>query len=387
MSISKGKQAMMQEGETEVEERLYIAVDKRVSESKKNVIWSLQNSGGKGVCILHVHQPAQKIPTPMGYFTADKVAQAEVKAYREKERRNMSEVLDEYVQLCQKAGVRIEKLYIESDSIEEGIIELVNQHRIRKLVMGAAAGRHYARNVTELKSRKAIYIRDKAPPSCHIWFVCKGYLIHTTAAAKPASPNDGENGGLNPTAPPFDTRNWSPSPPHLSADTNLSYSPSFSHSASARELAVPCSGHLSHPSPNNRSSFSGSPSSERSMNVYHDSADASYTEAKLGKIHSFQGTTIHPREDTAFMEAINQGSIPESIYLEECRRRKEAEGELARVKEQLEYMKDHVLRELRSASEQKSLLENQISNCNVLLKMLGEKLASTINLVHHYGEQ
>ena len=55
---------MMQEGETEVEEKLYVAVDESVSESKKNVIWSLQNSGGKGVCILHVHQPAQKIPTP-----------------------------------------------------------------------------------------------------------------------------------------------------------------------------------------------------------------------------------------------------------------------------------------------------------------------------------
>ena len=41
----------------------------------------------------------------VGYFPADKVAQAEVKAYREKERRNMSKVLDEYVKLCQKAGV------------------------------------------------------------------------------------------------------------------------------------------------------------------------------------------------------------------------------------------------------------------------------------------
>jgi len=64
MSTSKGKQVMMQEGETEAAEKLYVAVDKKVSESKKNLIWSLQNSGGKGVCILHVHQPAQNIPTP-----------------------------------------------------------------------------------------------------------------------------------------------------------------------------------------------------------------------------------------------------------------------------------------------------------------------------------
>jgi len=82
-----------------------------------------------------------------------------------------------------------------------------------------------------------------------------------------------------------------------------------------------------------------------------------------------------------------QEDIAGSIYLKECRRRKAAEGELARVKEQLDHMKDHVLSELRSALEQKSLLETQVNNCNVLLKMLGEKLAATINLVHHYGEQ
>ena len=41
----------------------------------------------------------------VGYFPADRLAQEEVKAYREKERRKMSKVLDEYVLLCQKAGV------------------------------------------------------------------------------------------------------------------------------------------------------------------------------------------------------------------------------------------------------------------------------------------
>ena len=35
------------------------------------------------------------------------------------------------------------------------------------------------RKMTELKSRKAIFVRREAPAPCQIWFTCKGYLIHT----------------------------------------------------------------------------------------------------------------------------------------------------------------------------------------------------------------
>lgn len=30
----------------------------------------------------------------------------------------------------------------------------------------------------EPKSKKAIYVRSQAPMSCHIWFICRGNLIH-----------------------------------------------------------------------------------------------------------------------------------------------------------------------------------------------------------------
>lgn len=41
--------------------------------------------------------------------------------------------------------VQVQKLHFEMDSIEKGIVELVSQHGIRKLVMGAAADKHYKR--------------------------------------------------------------------------------------------------------------------------------------------------------------------------------------------------------------------------------------------------
>jgi hypothetical protein len=41
--------------------------------------------------------------------------------------------------------VRAEKLYVEMESIEKGIVELISQHGIKKLVMGAAADKRYSK--------------------------------------------------------------------------------------------------------------------------------------------------------------------------------------------------------------------------------------------------
>lgn len=41
--------------------------------------------------------------------------------------------------------IRAEKIHTEMDCIEKGIVELISQHGIRKLVMGAAADKHHSR--------------------------------------------------------------------------------------------------------------------------------------------------------------------------------------------------------------------------------------------------
>lgn len=45
-----------------VEDKIFVAVGKEVKESKSILVWALQNSGGKRISIVHVHQPAQTIP-------------------------------------------------------------------------------------------------------------------------------------------------------------------------------------------------------------------------------------------------------------------------------------------------------------------------------------
>ncbi|KAF7844531.1 U-box domain-containing protein 33 isoform X1 [Senna tora] len=162
-----------------VEEKIYVAVSNDVKHSKLNLIWAIQNSGGKKICILHIHVPATMIPLMGTKFPASSLEEQEVEAYREIERQNMHKILNEYLLICQRMGVRAEKVHDEMECIEKGIVELVSKYGIYKLVMGAASDKYYSRRMMELKSKKAIYVRDHASESCHIQFICRGHLIHT----------------------------------------------------------------------------------------------------------------------------------------------------------------------------------------------------------------
>ena len=44
------------------QDMIYVAVGVNVKECKSIILWAVQNSGGKRICILHVHQPPQLIP-------------------------------------------------------------------------------------------------------------------------------------------------------------------------------------------------------------------------------------------------------------------------------------------------------------------------------------
>ncbi|KAJ0254925.1 U box domain-containing protein [Hirschfeldia incana] len=142
-----------------MDEKIYVAVTGRDVESKSSLIWAIQNSGGREFSIVYVHQPFQ-----------------ELRLYR-KEMERAHKSLDKYLNICRQMQVGAEKICIEMDSVEEGILHLVSNHGVKKLVMGAAADRHYSMRMRALQSKKAIYIHREAPATCHIWFTCKGYLI------------------------------------------------------------------------------------------------------------------------------------------------------------------------------------------------------------------
>ncbi|KAL3743537.1 hypothetical protein ACJRO7_018765 [Eucalyptus globulus] len=90
----------------------------------------------------------------------------------------MDEILDAYIQMCNQAKVSSMKLYAEMEDVGQGIVELVEQHCIRTLVMGAAANSHYIEGMAQLKSTKAMFVNQHAHPSCEIWFICRGNPVY-----------------------------------------------------------------------------------------------------------------------------------------------------------------------------------------------------------------
>lgn len=50
-----------------VDNKIFVAVNKELKESKSTLLWALQNSNGKKICIIYVHVPAKMIPMPSNY--------------------------------------------------------------------------------------------------------------------------------------------------------------------------------------------------------------------------------------------------------------------------------------------------------------------------------
>lgn len=178
------------------EQVLFVALGKDVEEGATVLTYAVDNFKGMKICILHVHQPAQKMPMMGTTMPINLLEEEQVKAYHEDERQQLQKTLDKYIRACESAGARAEKLCIEMKSTEKGIVQLIYDHHIKWLVMGAAANQSYSSKMTKPKSRKAIHVSREAPPFCHIWFVCNGNLIKT---------RESKLGGINGEeySPPF----------------------------------------------------------------------------------------------------------------------------------------------------------------------------------------
>ncbi|CAH2038646.1 unnamed protein product [Thlaspi arvense] len=82
----------------------------------------------------------------------------------------MRRLLDIYLATCSRAKVKASVLVNEAELVPRGIVELVNRHCVKTLVMGAVP----ASCIKMRSSRKVDYASRKAPPFCEIWFVIKG---------------------------------------------------------------------------------------------------------------------------------------------------------------------------------------------------------------------
>ncbi|XP_020881573.1 U-box domain-containing protein 33 isoform X2 [Arabidopsis lyrata subsp. lyrata] len=165
-----------------MDERIYVALGRETAKNKSNLAWVLDNCEGNKICIVLVHRPAQMIPVLGTKFDAATVDEELVRAYREKQKAKTDKILDEYLRICLRKGVQAEKLCVVMNSIEKGIVQMISENKVRKFIMGAASDKHYSTKMEELRSKKAIFVCQHASVTCHIRFICKGYLIHTREA-------------------------------------------------------------------------------------------------------------------------------------------------------------------------------------------------------------
>ncbi|XP_048131612.1 U-box domain-containing protein 33-like [Rhodamnia argentea] len=177
--------ATSEQATPESEDKIYVAVGEDVEEGKAKLIWTVnQPRGNSRICIIHVLVPSKTITmVELGAgMPVSSVNEIVLRDHEEKERIKMQEILHTYLRFCEQMGVQAEKEHAKSDSVEKGIVKLIRSHKIRNLVMGAAAESRYFREMTEIKSRKAKFVHKEADISCQIRFICNGLLIHTREA-------------------------------------------------------------------------------------------------------------------------------------------------------------------------------------------------------------
>ncbi|WOL18955.1 hypothetical protein Cni_G27752 [Canna indica] len=406
------------------EEKLYVAVAKDMKEGKANFLWALQKSSkDEMIVVLHVHRPAQRIPTALGWLPASKLNEKEVAAYRQNEREDVDTSLDGYINLCARAR-KVERHVIEKDDIGKGIVEAISLHGITKLIMGAAADKHYTRKMKAPRSKTALTVQQQADPSCKIWFVCKGNLICT---------RDASLGG--PETPQLPIANPSPmfiqpelersrslaqtqgKTPKLSSDIPVAQDIFTQRSRSANFAALPnekvprsstsgrransfvnlwdvasrLPGSLFDEVKTNKVSLPMPKDAEGEIRSFIDLADddavherlkAALNKPEKSRCEANEELYKCQKAEKDLNEAIWKVKAIETMYIKEVKQRKEIEETLEKEKMELFVLKKHrdeIYEELQKAHQRMAELELHISDSDQFLKDIKGKLLEAYN--------
>ncbi|KAK2650287.1 hypothetical protein Ddye_017776 [Dipteronia dyeriana] len=338
------------------EDTIYVAVGKDVNENKLTLSWALRNFQGNHFCILHVHQLPQIIASLRTKYATSglekdeliylldrkfmrKIEEAgalfdkyEAKEAVQRERKNLQKILDNYILICHRIGVHAKKLHIEMDDVGKGIVELLQRHSIKKLVMGAAANEHYSESMDYIKSKKALYVHAHAPISCQTWFICRGHLIYSRKNGLDCVNHRDTHASL-----------------HLQASSIAESGRSNPGRSSSASIDSPTDDELHH---------------LLTSNDLEGSSDNFKREA-------FEEMVRHVKAENS--EVIWKARALERSYTEELRFTKEIEVVLANLIEDIENMKTQWDEELLSAQDQRALLGGLVAIFKNRVKKLANK--------------
>ncbi|XVE77150.1 hypothetical protein DITRI_Ditri13aG0038300 [Diplodiscus trichospermus] len=319
------------------DDTVYVAVGE-VEENELTLLWALHTLHPLKVCILHVYQPSKMISSFGGNLAAI-YDQQQLMGLEEVGNEMMHRIMDDFLQLCNQAEVRAEKLYIQRDDVGKGIVELISRHNIKKLVMGAAADEHFSEGMW-LRSEKAQYVNENAPLCCQIWFICREYLVHTRFETGQSSnaPSPSGSGYLTSSS---------------EAAGNLASTVFVEREESEFGLDHP---YVVLHSGEDRDSLS-TPNERSSNEQLYDQLEQALKEAESSNRKAFEESERRIKVEIDAVRAMRQAKAFERLYNEFKR---ETEVELAKQKEELEKM------------------ERQNVNSDYRIKELEDKLSSTL---------
>ncbi|KAK1434872.1 hypothetical protein QVD17_00626 [Tagetes erecta] len=338
-------------------DKVYVAVGKTVEKAVPLFHWAFRRFRNREICILHVHQPSPLIPTLLGKLPATQANPDVVCAYRRKERDEMQKLLLDYVSLCSRSKVKACVVTTDNDHIRKGIVDLVNEYGVRKLVMGASP-----ENWMKVKknSSKSSYAAKNAPPFCQIWFVNKGQLLYTR---EPAEDYDLLPSLNNQDSSAF--RSQSAHYPNTERESQQIYRRSCSSTS-----FMPGSTSMTRSLQSNSSTESGY-SSEHDLRVDENSLckhlEEVNLEAEASRNEAFQEILKRKRLEAQALEANDKVKAYESAHAQEVESRKVAEDKLnaaRRENEQLMEQKELTSKELHKVMRNIAILENQLQEAN-----------------------
>ncbi|PWA31096.1 zinc finger, RING/FYVE/PHD-type [Artemisia annua] len=318
----------------------------------------------------------------MGKLPATQANPDVVRAYRREERYQMQKLLLDYISLCSRSKVKACVVTTENDQVRKGIVDLLNEYGVQKLVMGAVP-----ENWMTVKkgSSKSSYAAKNAPPFCHIWFVNNSQLLYTR---EPAEDYD----SLPPLIPQASNalRSQSLRYPNTQRELQQIYSRSSSSinliggSTSMTRSTKQFHGDGLHNNlQSNTSSDSGySSSTELDSRLEEESLSKQLEEvnieAEASRNQAFQELLKRKRLEALAIEANNKVEfhlykltskvkVYESAHAQEVELRKAAEDTLntARVEhKQLMQQKELASKELHKAMRNIALSRNQVQEAN-----------------------
>ncbi|KAI3514150.1 hypothetical protein L1887_12469 [Cichorium endivia] len=328
-------------------DKVYVAVGKSVEKAVSLFHWTFRRFRGREICILHVHQPSPLIPTLLGKLPASQANSDVVCAYRTQERDQMHKLLLDYMSLCARSKVKASFVTTENEQVRKGIVDLVNEYGVQKLVMGAVPETWMK---VKKNSSKSSYAAKNAPPFCHIWFVNKGQLLYTR---EPSESYDAQ-------------------PPSIHHDSNTVRSQSERYPGIERGLQQVLhrsSSISSHRLLSNTVSDSGYSSSteHEEESLLCKQLEEVNIEAEASRNEAFQELLKRKRLEAQASEAISKVKAYESAHAEEVELRKVAEETLndaRRERDQLLERREMAAKELRKAMRNIAILDNQVEEAN-----------------------